>query len=261
MLAKRTSSGRSVGIVAVLILAGVVCAAVGSSAILGNAGPPRPGERGQPFTSPAIGQLLSEVLPSQLGNFVIRAGSDRPVREIPAAALERLCSGDVAVKEAIAVLQPAAVVGVVGPVEIMGPAEPANAVTDSPLAEIPIAVVAGTSVWLPDGSEVLAGDSLPVGEVVRSGLLLNAGESDVHVVVLAIDGEEDLVLAPGEALAVACATSCSVGGCKSPSFACCWIHQGCAHCRCVDQEPKKGCDAGGPGAESCSISATQAGIE
>lgn len=223
------SHGRAVSILAVFVLAQSCLAA----------------DRGAPVQQTQQ-QLMSHALPGALSKFVERVGADRPLKDVSAENLASLLSGQPDPAAVLDILRPSACA------DLLGPATLAKAVArpqpQDPTGSLETLLVAGGMVDLDDGTEIPLGGTLPLGSVVRRGLILNAGQTDVT-----LENEEgETTLAPGEAVWLACATQCSVG-CGSGYYACCWLDNGCARCKCFKVGTPYNCDGGGEGAAECSI--------
>lgn len=167
---------------------------------------------------------LSDALPEQLGNFVLRFGEDRTLTPSETEAmtnLELLADDPQAV---IDLLQPRDYFVLYGTWEVVGAEEEG---TSSRL-------VAGSSVLMAESQELGFGGVLLPGDVVERGLILNAGDADVHL--RALESGEGVTIEPGHGALLAkkksCMESCSVT-CRSGYFACCWVEDSCAYCNCL----------------------------
>ncbi|HUU84346.1 MAG TPA: hypothetical protein VM243_12655 [Phycisphaerae bacterium] len=212
------------------------------------------------LTLPCLGQdpiqstetqvkLLSDVLPPSLADFIKRSGADRAVDEVAADRLESLASGDADAATIVEVFRPTAYTRLSGPVTFIEQAAPAKPGGDAePQARTLLLAVA--DVCLSEDAEVAYGEELHLGDVVKAGAVLNAGQTAVLVETAF---EELIVLPAGGVIVGRCLTECSVG-CVQGYYACCTERQGCAMCKCAPNGTSEQCDAGGPNAESCSAS-------
>jgi hypothetical protein len=115
-------------------------------------------------------------------------------------------------------------------------------------------LVAVSEVELDDGTILSPGDAVMANVHVISGMVANNGPGEISVNAIDEGNHETTVIffGPGAAMLAACAPSCSVT-CSENYYACCSGAGGCAKCHCGQGADPGTCDAGGPGATSCSV--------
>ena len=243
---------RGIALLSVLLLA---CVVSGSASM----DTPKQGKEVQEGTAPAEAVSASdeqpkvklcEALPGQLGEFIKRTRSDALTAEVAQEAVESLSADHPDLDAVLDMLQPKACHHLAGAVTLFVDGADEGASTQTTAKAL---IIAATNVTLAEDVRLASGETLVHGDVVQSGLIVNAGDS----VIWAEDDLGNTVpINPTEAATMSCAPSCSVGDCAEDHYACCWVKQGCAHCRCLPNgtsEPSGGCDGGGPGAGSCSV--------
>lgn len=203
--------------------------------------------QGQPPAPDDGQQMLSDVVPPRIGQFVERSGSDRAVDAEGAVEIRRLFLGDAMNETAVKVLRPQTVRSVYGPAELLPAVVDSVDVAND--ADPVVLLVAGNNVFLQDGTVIEPGGEIPLGAVVTRGVVLNAGTVSIEV-----NGNfAPFVVGPFEVLATAC-HPCEVT-CGQGYFACCYTdNNGCPVCRCrTNTSGDADCQAGGAGATECGL--------
>jgi hypothetical protein len=190
---------------------------------------------------------LSQVLPESLAEFVTCFSIDRDLSKLPAEVAERFVSGSPTIDDMIEYVAPSEVLGISGPITLEFSDDDGDRFSMRATR-----LIAGSEMTLDDETTLPFGGEISTDVVVLSGVVVNAGETDIVVRGL----ENRLTLKPGMLLVARCANSCSIDGCASGTFSCCWWPGGCARCRCVTSEPNGTCDSGGANSTGCSITDT-----
>jgi len=200
--------------------------------------------------------LLSEAVPPLIGKFITKVGSDRELAPGEEGIVQGIIAGESEagsfdVGMLIELLQPQAVRDMTGeaPLTILPPDDAENVEGGGEML-----LVAGRLAVLKGGDVIPAGDELFPGDIIISGVILNAG--DVPVDVMTADGQAVTLDPTDAAVAKSCETSCSVDVEDTANYyACCWQDDnGCMRCnsRANGEDPGM-CRSGGPGTSSCSM--------
>jgi len=261
-------------------LSAMAFVALGSAWLIVRAEPPARSSTKNEVTSRTAthpNTALSEFAPGLLADFIRDFGQDRPASDASKLTQSGLSVGGWAVKVLNSVT-PRGYFGMKAPVSFSTSSGKSR--EESPAKDM--LLIAGTNVQLTNGQIVPQGEPLPLGSGcprgarcdtvnVANGFILNGSET--HVPTTDPSGRiEDL--GSGEAVYVATvgewaenpdaqsgeggvATTTCTANCRDGYYGCCnqggWFSS--QSCKCIANNVSTGCQSGGPGTASCSLSA------